>query len=280
MITNITKEKDMIKSLDASECNGAIIFFSENYEKIPESYHWNVNYVKINGSFIQALKQMKAELQENEICEFFIEPNNVGLYLMYEILNNEDNYCVYIFENNEFKLLPPRKNKLDSHEILILKTLVGNQYNTAEIIRKYWITKTLVYDGLKRLQDMGLIVKSNRKFFALRKRNNILFSFKSFNMNTHPPLKKKPSKYMILGHQNSTNFECMDQKILQNYQKSKIFDAAKTPFLQATFCSPKNRKFFDGLAQNRNFRKSWIFDVCEFSIRNRENFIFACPKIL
>ena len=164
MITNITTEKDLIKALDASECNDTVVFFSENYEKIPEGYHWNVNYVKINGSFIQALKQVKAELHEAEICEFFIEPNNVGLYLMYEILNNEENYCVYIFENNEFKLLPPQKNKLDSHEILILKTLVGNQYNAAEIIRKSGITKTLVYDRLKRLHDMGLILKSNRKY--------------------------------------------------------------------------------------------------------------------
>jgi predicted transcriptional regulator len=50
------------------------------------------------------------------------------------------------------------------HEILILKTLAGNQYAADEIIRKSGITKTLVYDRLKRLQDMGLVVKSTRNY--------------------------------------------------------------------------------------------------------------------
>ena len=164
MITNITTEKDLIKALDASECNDAIIFYDEDYEKIPESYHWNATYVKINKEFIPALKQVKAILQENEICEFFVEPNNVSLYLMYEILSGGANYHVHIFENGEFKLLPPQKNKLDAHEIIILKTLAGNQYTAAEIIRKSGITKTLVYDRLKNLHDMGLILKSNGKY--------------------------------------------------------------------------------------------------------------------
>ena len=164
MITNITTEKDLIKALDVSRCNDAIVFYDESYEKIPETYHWNANYVKISKGFINALKQVKAVLQESEICEFFIELNNVSVYLMYEILSSEANYRVYIFENGEFKLLPPQKNKLDAHEILILKTLTGNQYTAAEIIRKSGITKTLVYDRLKRLQDIGLIVKSDRKY--------------------------------------------------------------------------------------------------------------------
>lgn len=164
MITNITKEKDLIKALDKSECNDAIVFYSENYEKVPESYHWNVNYVQINESFIPALKQVKAVLQENEICEFFIKPDDVGLYLLYKFLCNEANYSIYIFENGEFRLLPPQKNNLDSHEILILKTLNGNQYTAAEVIRKSGITKTIVYDRLKRLQDMGLIMKYDRKY--------------------------------------------------------------------------------------------------------------------
>ncbi|MCZ3371763.1 MULTISPECIES: helix-turn-helix domain-containing protein [Methanobacterium] len=164
MITNITKEKDLIKALDKSECNDAIVFYDENYEKIPENYHWNATYVKINKEFISALKQVKGILRENELCEFFIEHNNVSVYLMYGVLSDETNYNIYIFENGEFELLPPQKNKLDNYEILILKTLVGNQYNAAEIIRKSGITKTLVYDRLKRLQNMGLIVKSNRKY--------------------------------------------------------------------------------------------------------------------
>ena len=164
MITNITTEKDLIKALDVSKCNDAIVFYDESYEKIPESYHWNANYVKINKGFINALKQVKAVLSENEICEFFMESNNVSVYLVYEILSSEVTYRVYIFENDEFRQLPPQKNRLDDHEILILKTLAGNQYTAAEIIRKSGITKTLVYDRLKRLQDMGLIVKSNKKY--------------------------------------------------------------------------------------------------------------------
>ena len=164
MITNITKEKDLIKALDKSECNDAIVFYDENYEKIPENYHWNATYVKMDKGFISALKQVKCILRENELCEFFIEHNNVSVYLMYGVLSDEKNYNIYIFENEEFELLPPQKNKLDDYEILILKTLVSNQYNAAEIIRKSGITKTLVYDRLKRLQDMGLILKSNRKY--------------------------------------------------------------------------------------------------------------------
>jgi len=164
MITNITKEKDLIKALDKSECNDAIVFYSGDYERIPESYHWNVNYVKIDEGFIQNSKQVKAVLKENEICEFFLESNGVALYLMYEIFSNDANYGIYIFENDEFKLLPPQKNKLNNYEITILKTLKGNQYTAAEIIRKSGITKTLVYDRLKKLQDMGLIVKSDRKY--------------------------------------------------------------------------------------------------------------------
>lgn len=164
MITNITKEKDLIKALDKSECNDAIVFYDEDYEKVPENYHWNVTYIKINGEFIPALKQVKGILRENELCEFFIEHNNVGIYLMYGVLSDKTNCTICIFENGEFELLPPQKNKLDNYEIMILKTLVGNKYNAAEIIRKSGITKTLVYDRLKSLQDMGLILKSNRNY--------------------------------------------------------------------------------------------------------------------
>lgn len=80
-----------------------------------------------------------------------------------EFLSDKKN-IIYIFENGEFKLLPPQKNKLDGYEIKILKTLKGNQYTAAEIIRKSGITKTIVYDRLKGLQGMGLIVKSDRKY--------------------------------------------------------------------------------------------------------------------
>ncbi len=47
---------------------------------------------------------------------------------------------------------------------MILKTLKGNQYTAAEIIRKSGITKTIVYDRLKRLQNIGLIVKPERRY--------------------------------------------------------------------------------------------------------------------
>jgi len=60
---------------------------------------------------------------------------------------NEKNYSIPIFENGEFKLLPPQKNNLDSHEIIILKTLAGNQYTAAEVIRNSKITKTIVMIG-------------------------------------------------------------------------------------------------------------------------------------
>lgn len=164
MITNITKENDLIEALDKSEFNDAIVFYDETHDKIPKSYHWNVNYVKINDDFISALKQVKDILRETESCEFFIEPNKVGIHLMYEILCNDADYSTYILYNGKFKLLPPQKNRLNKHQIMILKTLKDNPYTAAEIIRKSKITRTIVYDGLKKLQDMDLIVKSERKY--------------------------------------------------------------------------------------------------------------------
>lgn len=164
MITNITKEKDLIKALDKSECSDAIVFYDETYEKIPESYHWDVNYVKIDEGFIPDLKHVKTILNENELCEFFIEPNKVGIHLIYEVLCDKTDYITYILYNREFKLLPPQKDKLNKHQIKILKILKSDPYTAAEIIRKSKITRTIVYNGLKELQDMGLIVKSERKY--------------------------------------------------------------------------------------------------------------------
>ena len=194
LITTVHDESFIIKALSESQCNDAIVFYQHTHDEIPETYHWNVNYVKITNTYIDAIKQIRATLNKYDSPKFYLGNPHLDIYVLYEILCEKKSHEIWILENNQFERLPQKEafkgkrgiilNKIKEYEPVKIKieekkdkgkiiTSAFFEYKVKDEKGNYTdesgktdleITKSTLYGYIREFGNYGLIEKDKNLY--------------------------------------------------------------------------------------------------------------------
>ncbi len=194
LITTVHDESFIIKALSESQCNDAVVFYQHTHDEIPKSYHWNVNYIKITDTYIDAIKQIRATLNNYNSLKFYLGNPYLDMYVLYEILCEKKFHEIWILESNQFKRLPQKEafkgkrgiilNKICKYEPVKIKieekkdkgkivTFAFFEYKVKDEKGNYMdesckaglgITKSTLYGYIKKFGNYGLIEKDKNLY--------------------------------------------------------------------------------------------------------------------
>lgn len=109
LITTAHGESIALKAIIESKCSKCIILYRHSCEKIPETSFEKVEYIKIDGFYRDALKEIDSTLKDIKEAKFYLANVHLDVYVLYYLLSKKREDTVWIFDNNKFEKMPEIK---------------------------------------------------------------------------------------------------------------------------------------------------------------------------